>query len=207
MNSRERVMRALRESGADRNTLVFFLSDNGDMMGDYLLGGKQLLYDASIRVPMLALDPRAAPAAKGKRRTELVLNIDIAPTLLDLAGLPVPAMMQGRSLVPLLEGADSGTPPAAYCDSVNMLTYNFAGGMREELGAMLAKVSGLSVRGGQSVMRYRDHPETLPEIARELEALTALWRRVVQGEGRAVVLEGEAGIGKSRLVDEFDTEE
>jgi TolB-like protein len=44
----------------------------------------------------------------------------------------------------------------------------FAGGMREELGAMLAKVSGLSVRGGQSVMRYRDHPETLPEIAREL---------------------------------------
>jgi TolB-like protein len=44
----------------------------------------------------------------------------------------------------------------------------FAGGMREELGAMLAKVSGLTVRGGQSVMRYRDDPEILPEIAREL---------------------------------------
>jgi len=99
-----KIRDALAERGMDQNTVILFLSDNGDMMGDYLLGGKQLVYDASIRVPMLALDPRIAPAAKGQRRTELVLNIDVAPTLLDLAGLPVPAIMQGRSLAPLIQG-------------------------------------------------------------------------------------------------------
>jgi arylsulfatase A-like enzyme len=112
-----RIRGALAQRGMDQNTVILFLSDNGDMMGDYLLGGKQLLYDVSIRVPMLALDPRVGPAAKGQRRSELVLNIDIAPTLLDLAGLPVPSFMQGRSLVPLIQGRPTAWREDFFCES------------------------------------------------------------------------------------------
>jgi len=99
-----RIRDELARRGQATNTVILFLSDNGDMMGDYLIGGKELLYDVSLRIPMIVFDPRVPFFARGQRRSELVLNIDIAPTALDLAGLPVPEHMQGRSLAPLVHG-------------------------------------------------------------------------------------------------------
>lgn len=102
----DRVLGQLRgelaKRGLAENTAIIFLSDNGEMIGDYLLGGKQLLYDASIRIPMIVYDPRLSPSDRGQRRGQMVLNIDVAPTVLALAGEPVPESMQGRSLLPLL---------------------------------------------------------------------------------------------------------
>ncbi|MCA9086003.1 MAG: sulfatase-like hydrolase/transferase, partial [Planctomycetaceae bacterium] len=88
----------LRETGLDRNTYVFMMSDNGWMMGEHGMTSKMLAYEACTRVPFFV----SGPGIRSARCDELVLNIDIAPTVLDIAGLPVPERMQGRSLVPLL---------------------------------------------------------------------------------------------------------
>ncbi len=81
--------------------MILYLSDNGFFRGERLFGGKWLGHDVSARVPFLIADPGREPRAVD----QLVVNVDIAPTVLDLAGLPIPDAMQGRSLVPLLEGA------------------------------------------------------------------------------------------------------
>ncbi len=80
------------------NTWVIFLSDNGWLLGEHGMTSKVLPYDPSARVPMAIVGPGLQP------RTEdaLVLNIDVAPTLLNLAGVTVPEPLHGRSLVPLL---------------------------------------------------------------------------------------------------------
>jgi arylsulfatase A-like enzyme len=96
-----RVMAALRELGFDRNTVVIFTSDNGSMEGAHRLVGKWNMYEESIRVPLIIRDPRLPAATRG-RRTQTALNIDLAPTILSLAGVPVPAAMQGADLRPIL---------------------------------------------------------------------------------------------------------
>ena len=68
--------------------------------GEHNLGDKRSAYDESLRIPMLIRYPRALP--RGAVRDEMVLNLDLAPTWLDFAGLKAPASMQGRSWKPLL---------------------------------------------------------------------------------------------------------
>ncbi len=84
------------------NTMVIFTSDNGYYLGEHRLGDKRSAYEESLRVPMLIRFPKLG--AKGKVVDSTVLNIDIAPTILDYAGVAVPAQMQGHSWRPLLEG-------------------------------------------------------------------------------------------------------
>jgi len=98
------IWRALRETGRLDNTIFVFTSDNGYFYGEHGLSvERRLAYEESIRMPLLVRYPKAI--TPGPPRDELVLNIDVAPTLLELAGVAVPATMQGRSLVPLLKGA------------------------------------------------------------------------------------------------------
>lgn len=92
------------EHGADSNTIIVFTSDNGHFHGDHGFWGKWLPHEESIRVPLVVYDPRLPADTRGLTRSELVLNIDLAPTILSWAGLPVPTAMQGRSLMPLVEG-------------------------------------------------------------------------------------------------------
>ena len=89
------------------NTIIVFTSDHGLHFGEHGLGGKVLLYEESIRVPLIIFDPRQPADQRAKKPEHLVLTIDIAPTLLDLAGLPIDSEMQGRSLRPVL--AKGGT--------------------------------------------------------------------------------------------------
>lgn len=112
-----RIRAELDRRGLHHNTVILFTSDNGDMMGDYLLGGKELLYDVSLRVPMIVFDPRAPAEAQGQTRTELVLNVDIAPTVLDLAGVAIPPTMQGRSLLPLVRGQKVAWREEFFCEN------------------------------------------------------------------------------------------
>lgn len=107
----------LERRGLGHNTFILFTSDNGAMMGDYLLGGKELLYDVSLRVPMIVFDPQAPAQARAQTRAELVLNLDIAPTVLDLAGVAVPSCMQGRSLVPLVRGQKPAWRQEFFCEN------------------------------------------------------------------------------------------
>jgi N-acetylglucosamine-6-sulfatase len=97
------IFKALEETGQLDNTIVVFTSDNGYFYGEHGLSAeRRLAYEESIRMPLLVRYPRTTKA--GTVRDEFALNIDIAPTLLTLASLPIPDSMQGRSLVPLLKG-------------------------------------------------------------------------------------------------------
>lgn len=95
------VRAALEQSGAIDNTVIIVTSDNGIMLGEHGMFGKELAYDPSIRVPLIIRDPRSA---RRGAITEQVLNIDWAPTVLALAGAEAPAAMHGESIVPLIRG-------------------------------------------------------------------------------------------------------
>jgi arylsulfatase A-like enzyme len=84
------------------DTVVCFSSDNGYYLGEHGLGDKRSAYEEALRIPMLVRYPRLM--AKGRTDDRMVLNVDPAATFLDLAGVPVPPEMQGRSWKPLLEG-------------------------------------------------------------------------------------------------------
>lgn len=101
------VMAALRKSNRDGDTVVIFTSDNGSMRGAHGLWGKWIPYEESIRVPLIIRDPRRASGVRGSTRDQMTLNIDIAPTILGLAGVPSSPGMQGRSLEPVLRDAKS----------------------------------------------------------------------------------------------------
>lgn len=96
-----KLRRHLQEQGVADNTIIVFTSDHGLMHGEFGLRGKVFLYEPSVRIPMVIYDPRAK---KVSRSDELVALVDIAPTLLELVGAPVPAKMQGRSLKSLMAG-------------------------------------------------------------------------------------------------------
>jgi arylsulfatase A-like enzyme len=97
----------LEERGLRENTLIVFTSDNGFFMGERRFEGKWLVYEESIRTPLIVFDPRLPATLRGRRLDPMTLNLDIAPTLLDFAGLEPPALMRGRSLRPLLYGEDT----------------------------------------------------------------------------------------------------
>ena len=96
-----KVLDYLDQTGLAENTIVFYSSDNGWYLGDLGLYDKRFMYEPGLRVPLLARGPGIKA---GITPAQFVANIDLAPTFLDLAGLPIPDSMQGRSLVPLLRG-------------------------------------------------------------------------------------------------------
>lgn len=99
-----RALSALREAGLEQNTVVIFTSDHGELLGDHgLLFKGPHHYDCLLRVPTLARWPGRLPA--GRRVDGLVEMLDLPATILEMAGIEPPLGMQGRSLMPLLEGA------------------------------------------------------------------------------------------------------
>ncbi len=97
-----RLLDYLTESGLERDTIVVYTSDQGFFLGDHGLYDKRFMYEESLRIPLLVRWPGVV--RPGSRAEALALNVDFAPTLLEAAGVAVPAAMQGRSLMPLLRG-------------------------------------------------------------------------------------------------------
>lgn len=99
-----KIMKALKETNQLDNTVIVFTSDNGYFYGEHGLSvERRLAYEESIRMPLLIRYPTAVNA--GTVRDEFALNIDLAPTLLEWAGVSVPTRMEGHSLVPLLKAS------------------------------------------------------------------------------------------------------
>jgi len=96
------LLRALDRLGMLDSTLIMFMSDNGFLHGEHGLIDKRCMYEESIKVPLIVHCPEIVPA--GRRSQRLALNVDIAPTILDAAGLPVPEGVQGASFLPLARG-------------------------------------------------------------------------------------------------------
>jgi arylsulfatase A-like enzyme len=99
-----RIRAALDELGLSDTTVILFTGDNGFFLGERGLAGKWLMYEESIRTPLIIHDARLPATLRGQRRREMALNIDVAPTVLDLAGIAIPTGVQGRSLAPLVAG-------------------------------------------------------------------------------------------------------
>jgi arylsulfatase len=104
-----RILDELAKQGALDNTLVIFTADNGYFHGEHGLADKWYPHEESIRVPLIIRDPRAPKEKMGTTDDAMTLNVDLAPTILTAAGIPVPAVMQGSDLAPLYV---SGKKPA-----------------------------------------------------------------------------------------------
>jgi arylsulfatase A-like enzyme len=98
-----RIREQLAASGLDQNTVIIFTSDNGFYLGEHGLAGKWYGHEESIRVPMILYDPRLPEEQKRQVRKEIALNIDVAPTILSLAGQQAPETMQGMDLTRLID--------------------------------------------------------------------------------------------------------
>jgi N-acetylglucosamine-6-sulfatase len=100
------IVEELRVSGRLQDTMIVFMSDNGYLYGEHRLTGKQAPYEESIRVPLVIRYDPVTAASPGSRDDRLALNIDLAPTLAEVAGTSMPGA-EGRSLLPLLSGSAS----------------------------------------------------------------------------------------------------
>ncbi len=102
-----RLLKQLEEMKALDDTVIVYAGDNGYIWGEHRLYAKHWPYEESIRIPYILRYPRLITGA-GRKVRQMVLNIDLAPTLMELAGVKVPERMQGESMVPLMK---SGKAP------------------------------------------------------------------------------------------------
>jgi arylsulfatase A-like enzyme len=99
-----KILDELKKLKFDDNTIIVLSSDNGFFLGERGLSHKWFMYEESIRTPLIIYDPRLPENLRGKRINEMTLNIDIAPTILDLVGLNIADSMQGQSVKGLIYG-------------------------------------------------------------------------------------------------------
>ncbi len=116
-----RVRKELEKQGFADNTVIIYTADNGYYMGDRGFAGKWSHYEQSLRVPLIIHDPRLGKEKHARVIPPLVMNLDLPSTMLELAGVEVPAKYQGESLVPWLKGE---TPTSWREDFYNEHHYN-----------------------------------------------------------------------------------
>jgi N-acetylglucosamine-6-sulfatase len=115
-----RILEALEARGTLDRTLIVFTSDNGFFFGEHGLSlERRLPYEESVRNPLIVRYPPLVEA--GSRPEAIALSVDVAPTVLETAGVQVPEHIQGRSLVPVLRGA----PPADWRQSLLVEFYTY----------------------------------------------------------------------------------
>ncbi len=119
-----KLLGKLEEQGIADNTIIVFTSDHGLLHGEHGLGGKTFLYEPSIRIPLIIYDPRHSGAKVASTSDALVALVDIAPTLLEFVGAPVPQEIQGKSLKPLMRGAEVKWRDALFLEN-NMTIQNY----------------------------------------------------------------------------------
>ncbi|MGV3558733.1 sulfatase family protein [Larkinella arboricola] len=139
-----KLRRQLDSLGVADNTVIIYMGDNGFCLGEHGLEGKWFGFEESIRVPLIVYDPRNS-ALKGRIENKIALNIDIAPTILQLAGSKVPDQMQGIDLNGMALSKDG-----AFDRQEFFYEHTFMGSPR------LPKVEGI-VRVDSKYMKYIEH--------------------------------------------------
>lgn len=187
-----RLLDHLSQTGLDTNTVVVYCSDQGLFLGEHGWIGKQWMYEESLRIPLIVRWPgRIAP---GSVNTDLVQNLDFAPTLLEIAGGAVPGAMQGHSLAPLIDGQRPD-------DWRSAIYYQFFGQHRRAAPAHY----GLRTARHKLIYYYNDdnwelfdlkadpcemhslhddadHAQTMDGLKKELQALRRLYRAENHGK-------------------------
>jgi arylsulfatase A-like enzyme len=116
-----RLLAHLEATGEDRETLIVFTCDHGEMLGDHWMWGKEGYFDQAFHIPLIIRDPRAAAdGGRGQAIDRFTEAVDVMPTILEWHGLYIPAQCDGRSLMPFLTGAE----PASWRSAV-LWEYDF----------------------------------------------------------------------------------
>jgi len=111
-----RIQATLQEKGLAENTVIIFMGDNGYFLGERGYAGKWLMHEQSIRVPMIIYDPRQPESTRGKTFEEMVLNIDVTPTILELAGVNIPQRYHGESLTAFYQSNPEQWRTSIFCE-------------------------------------------------------------------------------------------
>jgi len=109
-----RILQELEKLGMADDTLILFTADHGNMLGDRGRWFKGLQYEGSAHVPLLWKGPKGSPENAGRIVEKPVDTTDLAPSILETAGLPIPEGVQGRSFVKLARGQDTIWKPRVY---------------------------------------------------------------------------------------------
>ena len=141
-----RIQNTLKTEGLAENTVIILMGDNGYFLGERGYAGKWTLHEQSIRVPMIVYDPRQPEKERGKSVEEMVLNVDVTPTILKLAGVDIPESYHGESLT-----AFYGQTPQNWRSSIFMEH-------RLENNPLLLKTDGYRDDTWKFI-RYDDHPD------------------------------------------------
>ncbi len=154
------IVLKLKEHGELENTYIVFTSDNGYRMGQHGMNpGKGTFYEEDIRVPLIVRGPGVQ---KGVSKDELAINADLAPTFLDMTGSRTPSWVDGRSLVPVLEGA-----PETWRTALPIEQYREGMGDKRNYRAVRTDDDLIYVRHGSGKIRLydmKDDPYQLEDI-------------------------------------------
>jgi arylsulfatase A-like enzyme len=152
-----KVLDALDRLKLTEDTVVVYASDNGFYLGEHTLADKRSGYDESMRIPLIVRYPKSK--LKGVTRDDLVLNVDLAPTILDLAGVAVPKDMHGRSWKPLLTDEAQVRPFRASF----FYEYFREDGPKKAAATAVGGYNTPTMTGVRTpthkLLKYREHPE------------------------------------------------
>jgi len=108
----------LKKQKLNKNTIIVFTSDHGLFGGQFGLGGKALCYEVTTHVPMIIHNPKAKKQNRNKTSNALVQTIDLAPTILSLAGITAPKSYQGKDLSSILKQEESTVRDYLYTENL-----------------------------------------------------------------------------------------
>ncbi len=171
-----RFVEALEEYSLDQTTMLAFVSDHGDFLGDHNLWGKVLPYEGSAHVPLFFRGSYAG--IKPKQTLDIPVELrDIMPTLLDLAGLPIPESVEGQSFAPALRGEPQPTfRPYIHGE------HAIYGGTAMYITDGKEKYVWLSWSGVEQLFDLRNDPTELCDLSKKDPQRLAHWRGILMNE-------------------------
>lgn len=169
-----RLFSRLEALDLDRRTVVIITSDHGEAFGEHGLAGHGYLYDDNLLVPLIVALPEGRGA--GKVIDDQVRSIDLLPTLTELLGLPVPAGIDGVSLLPLIDGRPGEVPAEAWSYSANN-NYGVSLRVRNRYKYLFNNTVWPAVYGEEELFRLDTDPAENESLAGNDPQLEALRRR------------------------------
>ncbi|TSE10777.1 sulfatase-like hydrolase/transferase [Aquimarina algiphila] len=112
------LRKRLKDLKLDKNTVLIFTSDHGLFMGEQGIGGKALCYEKTTHVPLIIMHPFYHKKTRGITSNALVQSIDIAPTMLKMAGIKIPETFQGKDILPLINGGNDSVRSYVFTENL-----------------------------------------------------------------------------------------
>ncbi|GAB2609963.1 arylsulfatase [Kribbella endophytica] len=192
-----RIRESLMEFGLLDDTVIAFTSDHGEMMGDHRMFRKSVPYEGSAKVPFIVAGARSdASAARGRVVDQVVELRDLMPTLLELAGLPVPESVDGKSLAAYVRGEGEVPPVREWLHGEHV---HWDQSLQWMTDGRVKYVWG-SAKGVEQLFDLVEDPGELHNLVREAPELRELWRgRLIQdlaGREEGFVVDGELVTGR-----------